>query len=290
MMSLRPLLDIALENERVPALCGRVRDAAPGRGVTLRASATLRPLLIASLLSDDRRAGRASGAPRRSRRSLRPRHGSRSARLPGAAAGPLLPDARDRLRLADQPPPHLVGLRIDALDALSAETDPVVVASAVALAETVPDASLRPAGFSVSRRRGDRPRRTRRGSRRRRLRAGRAGHRAGPVRGPRRHPRRLPGDRGAGGADRAVRRRDRLDALVLDLHPALAGGRRADRAGPGGGARRRAPRSWPQLAPPRSSEGGEAAAEPRRGAPARALPRAARPGRRRGRGDSRRGR
>ena len=59
------------------------------------------------------------------------------------------------------PPPHLVGLRIDALDALSAEATPVVVASAVALAEAVPDASLRPAGFSSLARRGDRPRRRR---------------------------------------------------------------------------------------------------------------------------------
>ncbi len=50
------------------------------------------------------------------------------------------------------PPPHLVGLRIAALDALTGAGDgdpPVVVASAVALAETVPDASLRPEGFSL---------------------------------------------------------------------------------------------------------------------------------------------
>ncbi len=51
------------------------------------------------------------------------------------------------------PPPHLVGLRIAALDALAGDGEedeagaPVVVASAVALAEAVPDASLRPAGF-----------------------------------------------------------------------------------------------------------------------------------------------
>ena len=58
------------------------------------------------------------------------------------------------------PPPHLVGLRIAALDALTGEWDgepPVVVASAVALAETVPDASLRPEGFCAQGRRGDRP-------------------------------------------------------------------------------------------------------------------------------------
>jgi transcription-repair coupling factor (superfamily II helicase) len=52
------------------------------------------------------------------------------------------------------PPPHLVGLRIAALDALTgfepgAGEPPVVVASAIALAEAVPDASLRPAGFTL---------------------------------------------------------------------------------------------------------------------------------------------
>ncbi len=57
------------------------------------------------------------------------------------------------------PPPHLVGLRIGALDALTSSSErrapngdlPVVVASAVALAEAVPDASLRPEGFVLHR-------------------------------------------------------------------------------------------------------------------------------------------
>ncbi len=49
------------------------------------------------------------------------------------------------------PPPHLVGLRIAALDALlePAETAPVVVVSAVALSEKVPDPSMRPHGFEL---------------------------------------------------------------------------------------------------------------------------------------------
>jgi transcription-repair coupling factor (superfamily II helicase) len=50
------------------------------------------------------------------------------------------------------PPPHLVGLRIAALDALldeSAESAPVVVVSAVALSEKVPDPKLRPHGFAL---------------------------------------------------------------------------------------------------------------------------------------------
>jgi transcription-repair coupling factor (superfamily II helicase) len=49
------------------------------------------------------------------------------------------------------PPPHLVGLRIAALDALleaeTADSAPVVVVSAVALSEKVPDPALRPHSF-----------------------------------------------------------------------------------------------------------------------------------------------
>ena len=53
------------------------------------------------------------------------------------------------------PPPHLVGLRIAALDALLAwksepgHPAPVVVVSAVALSEKVPDPSMRPHGFEL---------------------------------------------------------------------------------------------------------------------------------------------
>jgi transcription-repair coupling factor (superfamily II helicase) len=56
------------------------------------------------------------------------------------------------------PPPHLVGLRVAALDALLARADgapgaggeaPVVVVSAVALSEKVPDPSLRPHSFTL---------------------------------------------------------------------------------------------------------------------------------------------
>jgi transcription-repair coupling factor (superfamily II helicase) len=49
------------------------------------------------------------------------------------------------------PPPHLTGLRIAALDALhdAGEAAPVVVVSAVALSEKVPDPSMRPHGFEL---------------------------------------------------------------------------------------------------------------------------------------------
>ncbi len=52
------------------------------------------------------------------------------------------------------PPPHLVGLRVAALDSLLAPPDsdieaPVVVVSAVALSEKVPDPQLRPSSFTL---------------------------------------------------------------------------------------------------------------------------------------------
>jgi transcription-repair coupling factor (superfamily II helicase) len=54
-----------------------------------------------------------------------------------------------------EPPPHLVGLRVAAIDALldprgAGDEPPVVVVSAVALSEKVPDPELRPHGFTVA--------------------------------------------------------------------------------------------------------------------------------------------
>jgi hypothetical protein len=54
-MSLRPLLEIAAESERLHALAGDARAAADGgEALSMRTSATLRPLLLASLLEDER--------------------------------------------------------------------------------------------------------------------------------------------------------------------------------------------------------------------------------------------
>jgi transcription-repair coupling factor (superfamily II helicase) len=150
-MSLRPLIEIAAENERVHALCGHVRAAADGGGaVTVRSSQMLRPLLLAALLEDDRGI---AGRP-----ALLVAADDRSARDLAADLRAYLAPRRVRIYPSRgtgyasniTPPPHLVGLRIDALDALGAEPDAIVVASATALAEAVPDASLRPAGSVVS--------------------------------------------------------------------------------------------------------------------------------------------
>jgi transcription-repair coupling factor (superfamily II helicase) len=148
-MSLRPLIEIAAENERIHALAGSVRDAAAGEPVSVRASTTLRALLLATLLEDDRGL---AGRP-----ALLVAPDDRSARDLAADLHAYLAPRRVRFYPSRgtgyashvTPPPHLVGLRIDALDALRTEEDAVVVAGATALAEAVPDASLRPAGFSL---------------------------------------------------------------------------------------------------------------------------------------------
>jgi transcription-repair coupling factor (superfamily II helicase) len=151
-MSLRPLIEIAAENERLHALAARARDATGGgEKIAVRASATLRPLLLAALLEDDRGL---AGRP-----ALLVSPDDRSARDLAADLGAYLAPRRVRLYPSRgtgyashvTPPPHLIGLRIEALDALRQEEDAVVVASATALAEAVPDASLRPAGFAVRR-------------------------------------------------------------------------------------------------------------------------------------------
>jgi transcription-repair coupling factor (superfamily II helicase) len=150
-MSLRPLIEIAAENERVHALAGHARAAAEGgEAVEVTASAMLRPLLLASLLEDDRGL---AGRP-----ALLVAADDRSARDLAADLRAYLAPRRVRLYPSRgtgfashvTPPPHLVGLRIDALDALAAEPDAVVVAGATALAEAVPDAALRPAGLAIS--------------------------------------------------------------------------------------------------------------------------------------------
>ncbi len=151
-MSLRPLIETAAENERLHALSGRVREAADGgEAVEAAASAMLRPLLAATLLEDERGL---AGRP-----ALLVAADDRSARDLAADLRAYLAPRRVRLYPSRgtgfashvSPPPHLTGLRIDALDALGAEQAAVVVAGATALAEAVPEATLRPAGLVLER-------------------------------------------------------------------------------------------------------------------------------------------
>jgi transcription-repair coupling factor (superfamily II helicase) len=150
-MSLRPLIEIAVDNERVHALTGRVRDAvAGGEKVEVPASAMLRPLLLAAMLEDDRGlAGRPALLVSADDRSARDLANDLRAYLAPRRVR-LYPSRGTGFASHVTPPPHLIGLRIDALDALRGEADAVVVASSTALAEAVPDAALRPAGFTIA--------------------------------------------------------------------------------------------------------------------------------------------
>jgi transcription-repair coupling factor (superfamily II helicase) len=155
-MSLHAILELATESERLHALAGETRAAAEGGdSLSVRVSATLRAFLLAALLDDDRGlAGRPALLVAADDRSARDLAADLHAYLGGGAPGGrrvrLYPSRGTGYASHVTPPPHLVGLRIDALDAIRSEEDAIVVASATALAEVVPDASLRPAGFSLA--------------------------------------------------------------------------------------------------------------------------------------------
>jgi transcription-repair coupling factor (superfamily II helicase) len=153
-MSLRSLLTYAHDDEAVAALGRSARDG-PQRAFV---SASLRPYLLAALLDlePDRPALVVAGDDRSARdlaADLRTFLDPRPVRL--------YPARGVRYESHLSPPPHLVGLRIGALDALlgakgadgaaSKPGAPVVVVSVAALAEKVPDPALRPHGFSLGR-------------------------------------------------------------------------------------------------------------------------------------------
>ncbi|HEX2436639.1 MAG TPA: CarD family transcriptional regulator, partial [Solirubrobacterales bacterium] len=146
-MAIRPLLQIATEDGDFRSLATAVRSS---DGVGAHMSPAVRPFLLAALVEAEYgladRPALVVTADDRSARDL--------ARELGAYLKPrrvrYYPSRGTGYESHVAPPPHLVGLRIAALDALTgAEPDAVVVASAVALAEAVPDASLRPAGFAL---------------------------------------------------------------------------------------------------------------------------------------------
>ena len=139
---LRSLLTYAKHDASIGAL------AAAARGGRQRAfvSASMRPYLLAALIDSEpeRPALVVAGDDRAARdlaADLRAFLSPRKVRFYPARG------MRYESHLA--PPPHLVGLRIAALDALLGEEPAVLVASAAALAEKVPDPQLRPQGFEI---------------------------------------------------------------------------------------------------------------------------------------------
>jgi transcription-repair coupling factor (superfamily II helicase) len=156
-MALRSLLEIVTRDERFRSLARAARSG----GAAAHMSASIRPYLLGALLESEDGLGGGPAlvvaaddiAARDLARDLRAYLAPRRVRYyPSRGIGYASHVA---------PPPHLVGLRIAALDALSASAKangdanrdgaPVVVASAVALAEAVPDSSLRPSAFTVRR-------------------------------------------------------------------------------------------------------------------------------------------
>jgi transcription-repair coupling factor (superfamily II helicase) len=143
-MSLRQLLTYAHEDASVAALA----DAARSEPQRAFVSASMRPYLIAALVdADPARPALIVAADDRAARDLA---GDLKAFLSPRLVR-FYPARGVRYESHLAPPPHLVGLRVAALDALLEGDGAVVVASAAALAEKVPDPELRPHGFSIER-------------------------------------------------------------------------------------------------------------------------------------------
>src|SRR5688572_24104521 len=139
---LRSLLTYARHDDSVVKLAEDAQES-PQRAFV---SASLRPYLLASLIdSDPERPALVVAGDDRAARDL-------AADLKAfLAPRPVrfYPARGMRYESHLAPPPHLVGLRIAALDSLLGNQAAVLVTSAVALAEKVPDPDLRPHGFRI---------------------------------------------------------------------------------------------------------------------------------------------
>jgi transcription-repair coupling factor (superfamily II helicase) len=128
-----------------------LRDAlrSAGRTVDAYVSASLRPYLLATLIGAED--GAASGpvlivaADDRSARDLA---GDLNSFLAPRRVH-MYPSRGTTYESHLDPPPHLAGLRIAAMNALGSAGTPIVVASAIALAEKVPDPALRPESLAL---------------------------------------------------------------------------------------------------------------------------------------------
>jgi transcription-repair coupling factor (superfamily II helicase) len=142
-MTLTHLIEKANESPELERLV-RAAAASPQAAFV---SGSLRPFVVAALLQSEGFAGRPALVVAGDDRAARDLAADLRAFL-----GPdvrFYPARGVRYESHLAPPPHLVGLRIAALDALTAERPAIVVASAVALMERVPDPELRPHGFTL---------------------------------------------------------------------------------------------------------------------------------------------
>jgi len=151
-MSLRQLLTYAEDDDAFEAFSAAALAAAAGPERAF-VSQSMRPYLLAALLdSDPLRPGLVIAGDDRSARDLAADLAVYLAPRPVR----FYPARGVRYESHLAPAPHLVGLRVAALDVLVAGPGPgadaaVVVASATALAEKVPDPELRPQGFDIER-------------------------------------------------------------------------------------------------------------------------------------------
>ena len=144
-MSLRPFLTYAEDD---PAAGALARD-----GGAAYVSPSLRAYLVAAMVDSEPNAARPALVVAGDDRAARDLAADLAAWL---APRPVrfYPSRGVSYESHLAPPAHLVGLRVAALDALVGErsaeaSPPVVVASAVALAEKVPDPALRPQGLTL---------------------------------------------------------------------------------------------------------------------------------------------
>ncbi|MBM3667038.1 MAG: transcription-repair coupling factor [Actinobacteria bacterium] len=151
-MALSALLELAQQHPPLRALAASLSGGEP---VEAYASSPVRPYLLAALLEDREGPGE--------RPALIVTADDRSARDLASDLGALVSPRRVHLYPSRgtgylshvAPPPHLAGLRVAAISALAGQGEgaaagaPVVVASAVALAEAVPDPELRPDGLTL---------------------------------------------------------------------------------------------------------------------------------------------
>jgi transcription-repair coupling factor (superfamily II helicase) len=159
-VSLRPLLELADLGDALTPLTSAIADGPADAYV----SSSLRPYLLASLLGSDTPGGRAENVGGNAGPGGRPAlivtADDRSARDLASDMQAFLAPRRVHLYPSRgtgylshvAPPPHLAGLRVGALEALTGDDgSAVVVAGAIALAEAVPDPELRPDGVALSR-------------------------------------------------------------------------------------------------------------------------------------------
>src|SRR4051794_29446263 len=144
----KPLLDRANASDELQRLASEAARS-PQRAFV---SASLRPFLTAALLDSEPFASSSALVVAADDRGARDLAIDLNAYLAPAPVR-FYPARGVRYESQLAPPPHLVGLRIAALDALlepDAEHPAVVVASAVALMERIPDPELRPHGFGLA--------------------------------------------------------------------------------------------------------------------------------------------